>query len=282
MDAQKLVMGLVGLAVIIMVVTAAVLPTVENAQAEQKTIKQNSDALFTAIPSSETLVYSVTDNVLYINGQAVTDYIESGTTRVYVVSDAGIIRTSYTEGTGWGGAQFVSTLVGGNGIHTITATNTVEFNNGTVKVTTASDPITGSYSYVLSPSKDGKYGAWETTALPKFVDDKSKIYAFYAVSNTAYVASGTLDALTMDFYLNAGTPSDPIAVTATYTPTDNDASNSLTALSGATFRVIMAPLDYTVIDDTQNSYTVLLGLIPLLLIIVAVLYAVRLMGSSRN
>ena len=62
MKVQSLVMGIVGLAVIIMVLTAAVISAVENAQTETRTTANNTGARFAAVETSTAVDLEITYN----------------------------------------------------------------------------------------------------------------------------------------------------------------------------------------------------------------------------
>ena len=93
--------------------------------------------------------------------------------------------------------------------------------------------------------------------------DAEKVTKVTATSNISYDAEKDL------YTLGAAS----VAITVTYDGTDYSRTHNAS---------IFAPIEYEYISGTDNTYMALMGIIPLMLIIVAVLYAVRLMGGSRN
>lgn len=288
MDTTKFTMGIVGLVVIILMVTGAVLPAVEDAQNDQHTIKQNASALYMiADESSDTVRIETIDSVAYINNVSLGDLVDPAvTTTVYIWSENCAARSTYnTNDLRWDSWYYV---MNGTSLTSGFLSNTnyyLIFEDNTVTAYAKTDDSvynTADYTTLMLPSNSGSYGAWDLST-PVFVDDESKIYGAYRLGSAWRLISGTVDNLVPSLVLDSegNDVTSSTTFTATSTKTANDASNKLTAISPIV-SVVFAPIEYTEISDNQNTATVLFGIIPLLLIIVAVLYAVRLMGASRN
>lgn len=307
MDAQKLVMGIVGLAVMVMVITAVVLPTVQNAQNEQVTEYNNTvETYLAASPTEVNLEFVPGDSAgttFSINGK---DYTVANGTFVMISDNVqvryissnnrlALVDTDYPQTSN---GITVTTLVITNGSYVLNEGLTNEY-TGTVKGTV----------YVVSDvGKYGLYGGDTRFAvdadsefsmfIDKVLDTNTGLRIFASITGnpvdgftvnslTKYTtadgfAAGDPDDLSVNFY----TDSLKLVENGSHYTWNGRISyvydnNGVDITVSSQFSTWYAPLAYTDISDANDTIRVLFGLIPLLLIIVVVLYAVRLMGS-RN
>ena len=82
---------------------------------------------------------------------------------------------------------------------------------------------------------------------------------------------------------------DEISATATYSKTQYDVSNELTAVTidGFGFNVtnyeeVFVPLDYSILENNDGMIYSLLAILPLLLMIIPVIIVVRLVTNGRD
>lgn len=302
MDTTKFTMGIVGLVVIILMVTGAVLPAVEDAQKEQYSEKNNTTQRFTMASISDEIVIGCDASGVIIND--VHYDVASSLTTIAIGED---LQISYYK-PGPTLAVQSGTLYSGTAVSTA---ETVTLSNGEFTVSKPT-PVTGTYTsplYLLSSS--GDYGVFSGINEGQFgISNESTLWAFVQVAFTIDgvstsvrgIVSGTptdihfVDAwdntagtaiALEDITVSWGTAPDKVDdvhylishrnITVKYTVDDVEYSADSTFPNG-----ILAPIEYKYISDNDASVISLIGIIPLLLIIVAVLYAVRLMGASRN
>lgn len=304
MDTTKFTMGIVGLVVIILMVTGAVLPAVENAQAEQATTANNTDMRYTASldPVGQYVVESKTDG-LYVNDKLAC-LIPTGSNYFFVIRGNDFTAAYTTTG-----ALVMSIISTG-----LTSTISLDsgdkfiFDNGTVSRFEADDSSTTTvttYSYLVIPDSVGKYGLFTLGGGHFFhINANVPLYLLMASTsvNSSYSGGNTFIETNsagqikknVTTYLSDGslvTDSSTAGLSATLTSTmigDIDIKvtgisfNSTSASGATTVTYALAPVEYKFIDSEDAQYRALFAIIPLLLIIVAVLYAVRLMGASRN
>lgn len=289
MDTTKFTMGIVGLVVIILMVTGAVIPAVENGQSEIRTETQNTGYSYLATSTDNlnlTASFDSDTSTLTINGYAI---VLTATVPIFVCGDDVAVCT--TTGIRFEGAD-------GTVVPTASA---IEVVDGAYTVTTSTDPVTGDLSgtSITYLTENGKLSYFAPSASFNCNED-SKIQMFRigvsisGVARTHIDAVGTVKNLTsiIKTSTNDGFVEwTDVVVTADYTEQDGyytvSKLNYTGTYNGQTYTgsvatMSFAPTTYKYISDSDSSMISLFSIIPLLLIIVAVLYAVRLMGASRN
>lgn len=300
MDAQKLVMGIVGLAVIIMVTVAVVFPAVENAQKDQYSTENNPEGIYSMALSSGTVTVSVntTNGHMIINGVEDTQEVSvSGSTpeklwlknvgiNLKLSTDTYLFAIRY-----WSDATTTSTY----------DADTIVYSNGSATLLrNDAEVLTVESDFFMYPDSKGTYGMYDLRTDPPRSDVYINMDSTVYVGASAGLQYGLMKGNYDDGFSVVGYSGDASrdTVSLTYTTTESDdgltwqfasaptlvRSDSGGVESDTTSGWVYAyvPLEYKYISDSDASILSLLGIIPLLLIIVAVLYAVRLMGTSRN
>lgn len=285
--AGGLVYSVVAIAIIVLIVSTVAVPVIEDAQNNVAVEKQMSGQLYSAVGTKETITLGYSGSFPTFNGIEMPN-LYPDQTRYMILTDTAIAVCEYTQQawTPW----YVKT----NNLLTNTPIDdvgySVLFENGTLTVTAASTSLT-TYSWLMVPDKNGDYGVWNYTERPWFVDDDSIIYLGLNLNAITYVASGTLDALTVNLFIENGVLGNDVTVNVTSAPTADGQSNVLSGLSldnaGTTvelrnFAKIFVPLKYHVIDDSGEALYNLIGILPILLFLVPVMFAVRMIQTRRN
>lgn len=277
-------MGIVGLVVIILMVTGAVLPAVENAQNTQITETNNTTQRYFVSSSALSVELGAADGEATINGVKVSQITTSDS--AYAFTDKFALRSLKSSDT-WSTWMIIGLF---DTTETITKIEgaTVSIVDGSATITRISNPsdtFTCEVSKVMYPSATGDYGLFYTSnSTPLYVDADSDLYRIKVGGTNAYVQAGKMDTLTAYFTYDNGT----ITTGETYTVPSAEHIEEygsdyykITESPGS-FGAFVAPIKYHIVADNDSMLISLFGIIPLLLIIVAVLYAVRLMGASRN
>ena len=300
MDTTKFTMGIVGLVVIILMVTGAVIPAVENAQKDQYSTDNNSNELYViaesteATPTNPIELELTVDGFIIINGvtdtQAFTNYsdkIWAENVGIQVGLNSGAYKFLYAY---WTDATTVSTNLATKLVYN--GSSLAVYDGTTLKFEVDSD-------YFIYPYSKGTYGQFDqrTASLRAdlhinkesvvYVGTNGNGYGFmkgtYAdgFQQVGYSGSATLDTRTLTYTsklsedgLTWQFDSKPIMVLSDSAEVEESTTSD--------WINIYAPIEYKYISDNDASIISLVGIIPLMLIIVAVLYAVRLMGASRN
>lgn len=302
MDTTKFTMGIVGLVVIILMVTGAVIPAVENAQDDQRTIVQNTGAYYVSKMDSN---ITAIDFEIAIDGSNVTvnDYTVNLSSYSFmrvpiVVTDQFFVILNA------GGSAAIGYYGYGNDVFSSDTISSISISigsDGTYTATAGATTDSGTITKLIYAAKNGDMGFFNPSVSPVWIDNNVKAYAVTNSWRSGYgdmsvlgefdkstftlissgIHTGTMSNVQLSktiaestdlAYKLATSPS----FTATLTVSDTDESVTLSNVG------VIAPIDYTTISDNDASMISLFGIIPLLLIIVAVLYAVRLMGASRN
>ena len=311
MDTTKFTMGIVGLVVIILMVTGAVLPAVEDAQKDQSSVALNTSERYSIATPTELVTINTVDGTGMLNDIPVHQVIgyedqteaSDATLMAYVVTDKSLYYSKITISSGtvssgsWVGYDLVvNTMLNtdpGSPFNINTEGSSVVIEGNTITTTLPGGTVDTTINWCMIPDGGGKYGAYLRQGIPDYnvcVDDGKTVYAVSVgawASKQFSIIYGTVNNMSNILAYNGGT-----AQTGTYTintqKTDYDASNKIISIvsdgisNNTTNSELFVPIEYTKISSDQNTLSVLFGIIPLLLIIVAVLYAVRLMGASRN
>lgn len=285
--AGNLVYSVVAIAIIVLIVSTVAVPVIDDAQGQ---IRLNNSTQVFAVSDAD-----VTINVQLSNDSKpiVNGYLVPGNThKPIVICDEFMIHWRSS------GALY---LIDSNATSLNLQSAIIE--NGTVTYTLL-DSTTGTISYgsnnVLFASEHGTYG--EFTAGTKFyANPDSVIYSYLdaipltnedltpsSVSNIRAVFIGTPTG--MDGYLLQGTTGIITATPATvdvgdyYEVTVSETSVSYTdavgTYTGTSNRAFFAPIQYG--SSMFDNLFDLLGVIPILLFLVPVMFAVRMIQTRRN
>ena len=294
---QSMTYKVVALVLIILVIVSVALPVIEDAQLEIRTETNNTTANFNTVSVSDVpnLDLTVTASA---SGTTIGDWTNN-TTLIVLMSDN--FYAQYYQG------HFLvfdvandifngntTSIVIDDGVATYTVSNveyTVELegtvyygaNEGDSGLFTGSFNINKKTGFELTPMR-----------IQLTAEDTSTIYLVGAAKGTVdkmeFVTASVWDSVNSE-YIEV----DPKTITATLNVTESDdgyytvgngVSYSMTyndvVYSGTTSNAQkFAPIEYGYIAESDSQFINLIGIIPLLLIICAVMFAVRMIGS-RN
>lgn len=287
----------VALAIIVLVICAAVLPAISDSQKSLITEEQNASERYILSSSANDVTFTYSGGKPYVNGESLDDLTTGLTdpTRFYVISDVAMMFITWTPSTSsWSSSiailgpvlepdRIALTLSG--------SSDYVKFEDGTVSIYRAGSPVievTGQYSYLLVPSATGDYGAYTTADLTDVHVDFDKTIYIIGGNNlqNGFVATGTIDDLSFSFNYYSQTAVVGGTITANYTEDEYGLTASLTGATVSTGTAsagyYFVPLTYSAIKDNDGSLYTLIGVLPILLIFVPVMFAVRMLGAGRN
>lgn len=301
LKATSLVYSIVALAVMVMLISTIIIPTVENAQADQYSTANNTDLRFKLVEVTDTIVISCDSTGVFINGTHIN--ISGGSPTIAITPT---MQISYYQ---TAPNMSIQDSVTATAI-AIAQTNTITLSNGTYTVDTAT-PKTGTFEgplYVIDTN--GDYANYATTSTSPFYINNDGVMRGYLQTNVTVgedtvglraIFEGTVSGLTIvsafDNNAHEAIDTDDLSITFNVAPVQVDSVHYKVADRNVTVKYtvegvdytasvtitngFIAPLEYKYIGDNDSSIITLLGIIPMLLIIVAVLFAVRLIGS-RN
>lgn len=302
MKTTQFVSAVVGLVIIILVISSVAIPVVNSAQENQTTLMQNSTQTYAAIESSEdiTITYVHATNQWTIDGWAMPS--GQDTDRTLIVACDGLMITKKS-----------------NVVYDLTNSKTRQinhdasftFSNGTVSYTIGENNYSASYTTdVYVASATGNYGIFniKDNAILRvtngteisFFTPSDNDYTAYAPSwfevtdgtvddsnpivSLKYTAAGNLvNVYSIEAFSINSTADDELPyVEYTGTPRITFKETSGSANNVTVNGCFIAPIEYIGISQDDSTLRSLFGIIPLMLIITALLYAVRFMGNSRN
>lgn len=297
--ATVLVMKIITIVVAVLMIATVALPVIEDAQAGLVIHKQNTGQTYSMIESSSTTEYVIT-----VSGTTVTvnDYTVGPLSELTHIAFTDTLFVQYLSSS----LRVLSDNYTGNDINTTTIT----FSNGTATWTSNGNSYSNTYSWIMIADPDGNYGAFNSGEV--FFNADSKVFLGYTNLTTNTNSDLTPTTVTVRAAGFFGTYDDLQTLICT-TSTAGITSISGTAVidsavvhSDSTISVnlassqvscvfttdvgdytdnielygrIIAPLEYTVIDNSMYS---LFGVIGVLLVIVPVMMAVRMMALKRN
>ena len=283
---------IIAIAVTIIIISTVALPVIQDMQNAQIVEEMQSGELYSVKHTNEkvTLGYDSTYGPT-LNGVALSS-IYTGqtkeTTRYYVICDSVVGFAFYTLSTqSWSYWAIKSTSSLTN-VSINNASYSAVFESGTVTIT-ASSTYTSSYDYLVIPDTTGNYGIWDYSDRPWHVDSDSTIYAALNTTARSYLIAGKISDLKVEFEISSGSLVTGSTASASYVPTDDGKSNVLSGItlnSGGSsasivdYAVVVCPLSYHTISD-DRMYD-LIGIIPIFLILVPVMLAVRMITLRRN
>ena len=288
MNIDKSVFGVLSILVAVIIVATVAIPVIEDSSKDIHSTVQNTTQRYYATSSSdlsEDLTITLeTDNIYTINGER----YDASPNNIVMITDTGDMWILY--GNNYNLYQksdnYAQKSLGIGG-------STTFYTDGTYKATKfAGVEYTGTFSNVIYPSKDGDLGYFLNSTA--YADDASDVI-FFSISNasygamfaTKYKATGEeVEKIVSPFANGAGVTLTDAAIS--YNSSDetiaDNAINGLTYKVGDTsytLRAFIAPLEYKTITENDSAMISILQIVPLLLLIVPVMMAVR-MYSSRG
>ena len=287
MNIDKSVFGVLSILVAVIIVATVAIPVIEDSSKDIHSTVQNTTQRYYATSSSdlsEDLTITLeTDNTYTINGER----YDASPNNIVMITDTGDMWVIYSNNYNLyqKSDNYAQRSLGIGGFTTF-------YTDGTYKATTSAGvEYTGTFSNVIYPSKDGDLGYFLNSTA--YADDASDVI-FFSISGTngamfaiKYKATGEeVKKIVSPFASGAEVTLTDAAIS--YNSTDetiaDNAINGLTYKVGDTsytLRAFIAPLEYKTISENDSAMISILQIVPLLLLIVPVMMAVR-MYSSRG
>lgn len=280
---------IIAIAVTIIIISTVAIPVIDDLQESQKSAANNTSELFNAvIGSGEDITITTSDGAASINGYAAPSGVD-----VFVSASLVVFYNN-----GLKVVDMVNNFVGAVSGSIVISDRT--FNYTTAGSVEKSGTITGTYLYL---AENGTYGQFKPQDGARFNNNSQ----MYGVVLTAPIAAVNYTAVTAfvsgsvrgGFVVNEGydlVNGSLVDVTSTLTPkltyTETDGYNVLSAasvvadVSGSSGYAgilhIYAPIQYHYISDEDSSLFNLIGVIPIILILVPLMLAVRMIALKRN
>lgn len=289
--AGGLVYSVVAIAIIVLIVSTVAVPIIEDAQKEQTSLINNSTQNYVSTTSdTEPVVITWNVGTLTVNG-AVVDH---GT---YTVVAAGLNCILYVESN----TATTMVYVDSSNPSVLNRIVSLTWDSGSITVVNPSNIETtylnvGNIYYI---NNDGNIGMFVNGTDAHIDHDQSVLYVSlrtgsYIGTNT--IVNGVVSAAGIPFKgVVSGTVVDPSAYSIVPEVTEDESGLSYTLgkLSvsyeynetsyGPFFNgVVFAPLAYHTITESEQSIINLLAVIPVLLFLVPVMFAVRMIQTRRN
>lgn len=288
MNIDKSVFGVLSILVAVIVVATVAIPVIEDSSKEIHSTVQNTAQKYYAKSSSDlsedlTITLVSRDNYT-INGES----YELNPNGVVIITDMGDMWILYNDNyylyQKINNHAFSSLSIGGS---------TTFYTDGTYVATTATGTeYTGTFGNVVYPSVDGDLGYFFNTTA--YADDASDVIFFSTSINNSgamyaikFKATGEeVEKIVSPF--SSGAEVTLTDLTMTYNAADETIADN--AIDGLTYRVgeteyttktFIAPLEYKTITNKDSAMISILQIVPLLLLIVPVMMAIR-MYSSRG
>lgn len=289
--AGGLVYSVVAIAIIVLIVSTVAVPVIEDSTSEYRTTGQNADMFYKMAANTDVVNITLADDTLTVNGY-VLPAITANTDTIVVFADDFRISAFYNDGV----QVHISTPnIAGR------TTGNIAINSNTVTWTAYDTSDSLSYQYtsstLLYASSTGDYGAFSYGHTANLNTD-SKIYAMVSVvMDGTYISgllSGTIYNLVPSFLVGASSVSldfsnavadsgkDYLIYTNGYNSTISAVIDGQTKTVTQISIPILAPIEYTYISDSDSSIISLLNVVPILLFLVPVMFAVRMIQTRRN
>lgn len=302
--AGGLVYSVVAIAIIVLIVSTVAVPVIEDSSETIRTVDQNTAQRYSIVSSTAALTVDSSSNVVQIG-----DYtMPTGTgVGIVAITDSFILR-HYDVG-------HPELMYVDDGVNDLFSQSTsfVVFDGTKMTYTSSGVERTCNYSWLLIASDSGDYGFFSGVAF-NFNKD-SVIYTVYwnNVTNSDLsptsarcmaVLAGkmgefksvfcTTDTVDVTFAgNNAGSVNItsfsegdgyytmPISPRATLTVQSSSPAGDYSIVNSS-WTVFIAPIEYTYISDNDYAAINLLDVLPILLFLVPVMFAVRMIQTRRN
>ena len=282
---------IIAIAVTIIIISTVAAPVIQDIETGYTAEEMNTGSRFSLASTSEVITINKIDGFACINGVSIRSiFPDVASTVLAIVSDSMVANLYFQSGTYANlyvtspdlfpdASNYTKEIAGG----------TIVFDSGTVTYTSEDEETVTSttYEYVFVPDQDGNYGSWSssggTFTDPIYVDSGKSVYLYYRTTNNILSASGTLDSISSNFFVNSGSLDTDTEITMNYEHLANG-SNRLDSVSFSPSFLgsvsILAPLKYTTVTNIEDSG--LFGVIMILLFLVPLMMAVRMITLRRN
>lgn len=287
MNIDKSVFGVLSILVAVIIVATVAIPVIEDSSKDIHSTVQNTTQKYYATSSSdlsEDLTITLESASNYkINGES----YDLSLNNIVIITDTGDMWVIYANNYNLyqKSGNYAQRSLGIGGFTTF-------YTDGTYKATTSAGvEYTGTFGNVVYPSNDGDLGYFINSTA--YANDASDVI-FFSISGSngamfaiEYKATGEeVEKIVSPFASGAGVTLTDAAIS--YNSSDetiaDNAINGLTYKVGDTsytLRSFIAPLEYKTITENDSAMISILQIVPLLLLIVPVMMAVR-MYSSRG
>lgn len=298
MNIDKSVFGVLSILVAVIIVATVAIPIVEDSSKEIRTSQNNVAEKYMMAESTTgeiTIEATATTGTFLINGESKT-FSEGDYSDFYCVLTNNLIvilnsTTSYV--------YFEGLSAGSMDLRT-TGKVTINNDGWTVFSGITSNTYTGTYEWVCYPNDNGNYGLYRFTG-NTYVDNDAMVFALKEVVSSSTEGTMTNPAVIWSGSINGGDNTKYAWNSKTSPPTDvTDATETYikytekgeisTKISGVVCKygdnttgiaTVIIPIEYHVITENDSAMISILQIVPLLLLIVPVMMAVR-MYSSRG
>ena len=275
MGYSKIVYGIVGLTIAVIMVAVVAIPIIDDSvQLTEDETVIGSEIRYEVDPSGNgagTDFVLVSDDVISVDGTEVN--VTDGTPLWVVGSGTYIYYNNNTL------AGYINSVV------VPTGATSIEIESGTsvnVTTSTGTTPMTysGTAQIVMDPK--GDHALWNSTTDPKAAAN-DEIFAYGITSSGFFFASGTLTASSTPQSLTAvvGSAAATVAFTLSEEVYTLDADSVAFASTSTTADGIIAPIEQNV-ELTPTSASTMLGVVPIMLIVVIVMMAVGMIAIKRG
>lgn len=288
MNIDKSVFGVLSILVAVIIVATVAIPVIEDSSKDIHSTVQNTTQKYYATSSSDlsedlTITLESTSNYK-INGES----YDLSLNNIVIITDTGDMWVIYANNYNLyqKSSNYAQRSLGIGGYTTF-------YTDGTYKATTSAGvEYTGTFGNVVYPSNDGDLGYFINSTA--YANDASDVI-FFSISNASYGAMFAIkykatgeevEKIVSPFASGAEVTLTDAAIS--YDSTDETiADNAINGLTykvsdtSYTLRAFIAPLEYKTITENDSAMISILQIVPLLLLIVPVMMAVR-MYSSRG
>lgn len=271
MDLGKIPTLVVGLIVAILIVTVVAIPIIDSTQDGLLVEQTNTSQRYSAIDTTDkvTISYESAGTGFLIDGVAIGDIITNDSTSVLIIiSSSLILRSGFSSGSVNSAMLYSPELNTENKQLAFPTNSKIVFENGTWEVTIAGElTATGSYDFLMIPSKTGTMGYFDKTPNIK-VNSDSKMYIVNTISgfNLTYGSIGS--GFEQAFSYDSTGAATPIQISPVYTDND-DLTYTITDVKGLSnsWGSLIAPLTYKVLPSDNSAVYTVIDIIPILLIV---------------
>lgn len=290
--------GVTSILIVVLIITATVIPIVQISQEDIKSTAQNATVYYSMIDIGEDveLTLSVGDSKILINGEDVS----VGLTRSMPLFMAGDLAIFANGTTGFwvvgGTTQYYAPSAD------ITVTTTAATSSYVVTWTGLESDIEGTYSKAMYLSKNGTYGAFTTSTTSVYLNHDATAYyckGGYTAGPSQWFTLVSYNKTDGFNYLIAKTSSNSYSMSNTCSVSTIEeaeyadlvsftsvvkaikiADETETPLSAS--GVIIAPIDYTVVTDSDSVMRTMLGIIPIMMLLLPIFIVVRLISNRSD
>lgn len=300
MNIDKSVFGVLSILVAIIVVATVAIPVIEDSSKEIKTTQNNVSERYMMSESTVgeiTIEATKTAGTFIINGESKT--INAGDYADFwcVLTNNLFVRLYSTSSwVTFDGLPVSSTNLGTTGKVVINS----EGWTVTVPSGSGAGTYTGTYDWICYPNEKGNYGLYRYSVSAAYVDNDATVFAIKESPNVSegvmtiptVIWSGSIDGgdntkiawdRTNNQTLDVSSSTD-VYIKYSEKGEISTKMSSVTVEYGdnsATISTVIIPIEYHVITENDSAMISILQIVPLLLLIVPVMMAVR-MYSSRG